>query len=324
MYNNKRKKNGQARRSGIKTERSPEAGAERKSLIGLGSGSGAKSEKRPEAKSEKKQTSHYEKRTSDTHTKIFLSDQVSDSKKGEILFGFNSVSEAVRAGRRRIDEIMVSRDRASEKIEKILSETGKNGIRIKEYTSEQITSLVRSEMHQGIAARVGSYPVVEFEDLADFGNNEKAPLFLLLDSLEDPHNFGALCRTALATGADVIIPKDRAVSPTPAVSRVSAGAMEHLRISVVTNLVNAMKYLKDRGVWISGLDGNGEKSIFDSDFKGATGLVVGGEDSGLRELVRKNCDFLVSIPQAGPVHSLNASVAGAVALYEVLRQRAIK
>lgn len=322
MYNNRRKKTGQVSRSGIKPERSPETGAERKSGIKSGPGAGVRSEKSPEAQAEKKQTSGYEKRISDTHKK--MSDQFSDSKNGEILFGFNSVSEAVRAGRRRIDEIMVSRDRASEKIEKILSETGKTGIRIKQYTSEQMTSLVRSEMHQGIAARVGPYPVVEFEDLADSVNNEKAPLFLLLDSIEDPHNFGALCRTALATGADVIIPKDRAASPTPAVSRVSAGAMEYLRISVVTNLVNAMKYLKDRGVWISGLDGNGEKSIFDSDFRGATGLVVGGEDAGLRELVRKNCDFLVSIPQAGPVHSLNASVAGAVALYEVLRQRTMK
>lgn len=246
---------------------------------------------------------------------------ISGSKHDEVLSGFNSVSEAVKAGRRRIDEIVVSKDRAAEKIGHVLSEAGKTDIKITKYTPVQMSALAGSEMHQGIAARVGAYPVYDFEDLADFRNEEKKPLFLVLDSIEDPHNLGALCRTALAVGADVIIPKDRAAGPTPSVSRVSAGALEHLRVSVVTNLVHAMKFLKDRGVWISGLDGRGEKSLFESDFTGASAIVIGGEDTGLRELVRKSCDFLVSIPQAGPVHSLNASVAGAVALYEAMRQR---
>lgn len=247
---------------------------------------------------------------------------VPDSKHEDILFGFNSVFEAIRAGRRSMDEIFVSKDRAAEKLEKILSETDSNSIKIKKITPEQMSQLVRSEMHQGIAAKVSPYQVYEFEDLEDFTNNDRPPLYLLLDSIEDPHNFGALCRTALAVGVDaVIVPKDRATGPTPAVSRASAGALEHMRIVVVTNLVNTIKSLKDSGVWVSGLDGAGDRTVFATDFKGPSAIVVGGEDSGLRDLVKKNCDFLISIPQQGPVNSLNASVAGAVALFEAMRQR---
>ncbi len=247
---------------------------------------------------------------------------VSDPRNEEILYGFNSVFEAVRANRRKIFEVSVSKDKADEKFAQFISELGLTGIKTTKISSEQMSFLTKSEMNQGIAARVSPYKVFEFEDLEDFQYGDKAPLYLILDSIEDPHNFGALCRTALAAGVDaVIVPRDRACGPTPTVSRVSAGAMEHLRIVVVTNLVNAIKALKDSGVWVSGLDGSGDKTVFAADFKGPTGIVVGGEDSGLRDLVRKNCDFLVSIPQQGPVNSLNASVAGAIAVYEAVRQR---
>lgn len=245
-----------------------------------------------------------------------------DSRHEEILFGFNSVFEAIKAGRRIIEEVLVSKDRAGERLEGLIGETGFSSIRTRKISPEQMAQITRSEMHQGIAARVTPYQSYDFDDLDDLVQSGGPRLYLILDSMEDPHNFGALCRTALAVGVDaVIIPKDRATGATPAVSRASAGALEHIRVVVVTNLVNAIKALKDRGVWISGLDGAGDRTIFETDFTGATGIVVGGEDSGLRELVRKNCDYLVSIPQAGPVNSLNASVAGAVTLYEVYRQR---
>lgn len=247
---------------------------------------------------------------------------VPDSRNEEILYGFNSVFEAVRAKRRKIFELFVSKDKSLEKYDQFLSETGLSGIRPAKISAEQMSFLTKSEMNQGIAARVSPYKLYEFEDVADLLPRDKAPLYLLLDSIEDSHNFGALCRTALAAGVDaVIVPKDRATGPTPTVSRVSAGALEHLRVVMVTNLVNTIKALKDSGVWISGLDGGGDKTVFDADFKGATGIVVGGEDSGLRDLVKKNCDFLISIPQTGPVNSLNASVAGAIAIYEAVRQR---
>lgn len=246
----------------------------------------------------------------------------SDSRHEEILFGFNSVFEAIKAGRRIIEEVLVSKDRALERLEGFIGETGFSSIRTRKIAPEQMAQITRSEMHQGIAARVSPYQSYDFDDLGDLCQSGGPRLFLILDSMEDPHNFGALCRTALAVGADaIIIPKDRATGPTPAVSRASAGALEHVRVAIVTNLVNAIKALKDKGVWISGLDGAGGRTIFETDFTGSTGIVVGGEDSGLRELVRKNCDYLVSIPQTGPVNSLNASVAGAVTLYEVFRQR---
>lgn len=245
-----------------------------------------------------------------------------DGRSEEILFGFNSVFEALRAGRRKIFEISVSKERSGEKLQKFLSDAGLPQIRTTSISHDQMTSLTKSEMNQGIAARVSPFRTYDFDDLADIVPIGRNTLYLILDSIEDPHNFGALCRTALAAGVDaVIVPKDRAAGPTPSVSRVSAGALEHLKVVTVTNLVNSIKALKDSGVWISGLDGSGDRSVFDADFKGPTGIVVGGEDSGLRELVRKNCDFLISIPQAGPVNSLNASVAGAIAVYEAVRQR---
>ena len=145
---------------------------------------------------------------------------------------------------------------------------------------------------------------------------------LILDQVVDTHNLGALIRTAVCAGVQaVILPKDRSALPTPAVSKASAGAMEHMKIVQVVNIVNTIKELKQEGLWIAGLDSEGEKSVFDADFTIPTALVIGGEEKGIRPLVKKHCDFLVSIPQKGPIDSLNASVAGAIVMVEVLRQR---
>jgi len=145
---------------------------------------------------------------------------------------------------------------------------------------------------------------------------------LLLDNIVDPQNLGALIRTALCSGVNgIIIPNDRSAMPTPSVSKASAGALEHIKMACVTNLVNAVKELKGNGVWIAGLDRSSKQVLYDSDLTGHLGIIVGGEDKGVRPLVAKNCDFLISIPQTGPVNSLNASVAGAVVMYEALRQR---
>ena len=138
----------------------------------------------------------------------------------------------------------------------------------------------------------------------------------------DPHNLGALVRTALCVGVEgIIIPKDRSVPPTPSVSKASAGAMEHIRLARVTNMVNTIKALKKKGLWIAGMEKTSNTSIFSSDLTGPIAIVIGGEEKGMRLLVKKHCDFLMSIPQTGPVNSLNASVAGAIAMYEVYRQR---
>jgi 23S rRNA (guanosine2251-2'-O)-methyltransferase len=145
---------------------------------------------------------------------------------------------------------------------------------------------------------------------------------LALDSIVDPHNLGAILRSALGAGvAAVLIPKDRSAPPTPVVSKISAGALEHIRLVQVTNLVRSLELLKSRGRWVAGLDRNALDTIFYADLTLPLVLVIGGEGRGLRALVRKTCDLMLSIPQSGPLDSLNASVAAAVALYEIRRQR---
>ena len=148
------------------------------------------------------------------------------------------------------------------------------------------------------------------------------PFLLLLDNIMDPNNLGALIRTALCVGVNgVIIPKDRSAQPTPTVSKVSAGALEHISLSRVTNMANTIKMLKENGLWIAGMDKISTESIFTCDMKAFSAIVIGGEEKGIRPLVKKQCDMLLSIPQTGPLDSLNASAAGAVVMYEAFRQR---
>ena len=148
---------------------------------------------------------------------------------------------------------------------------------------------------------------------------------LMLDNVQDPQNLGAIIRTALCVGIHgVVVPKDRSASPTPAVSRASAGALEHIRLVRVTNLVQTIKHFKSCGLWVMGLQQNAAQSIYAADLSGSIALVLGGEQKGIRRLVEKNCDFMVAIPQQRTLNSLNASAAGAVAMYEAFRQRNIE
>lgn len=169
-----------------------------------------------------------------------------------------------------------------------------------------------------MALRVQPLPLAELADLRP----ERDSFYLVVDSVTDPQNLGALIRTALCVGVrGVILPRDRACAPTPAVSRASAGALEHVIVHQVINLVAALMHLKEQGVWVTGLAMDGDTTIFDIDFSGPVALVIGSEDRGIRPLVRTHCDHVASIPQLGPLNSLNASVAGGVAMYEVFRQR---
>ena len=173
-------------------------------------------------------------------------------------------------------------------------------------------------------ARASAYPYVEFGDLIEATKTGSQPAFvLLLDHIQDPQNLGSLLRTAEAIGVHgVIIPADRAAPVTPAAVRASAGAAEWMRVSVVTNLVRTMKTLKNEGLWLTGLDAMAEaRDPVNIDLTGPTGLVVGSEGKGLGRVVRESCDFLMKLPIQGHVSSYNASVAGAMAMYEVLRQR---
>ncbi len=241
----------------------------------------------------------------------------------EILYGIHPVGEALRANRRRVFEIYLDARKKSDRRLHIQSLAAARGVALKNVAAADLRTLAGTSAHQGVAARVSPY---QGTSLAQLRSTELAPggvpFLLVLDTIQDPQNLGAVIRTALCVGVDgVVIPKDRCAPPTPAVSSASAGALEHIRLARVTNLVQVFNKLKQSGLWIAGLQKDAPASIYDTDLTVPLALVLGAEQKGLRPLVKKNCDLLVSIPQHGPVDSLNVSVAAAVALYEALRQR---
>jgi 23S rRNA (guanosine2251-2'-O)-methyltransferase len=243
--------------------------------------------------------------------------------KTEIIYGIHPVFEAMQAKRRTFHELFIVKDKANQRIESIVGLAQSAGIQISYLARQKLQSLTGIDTHQGVAAKVSPYPALDLSDLISGKKfSVESNFFMLIDNIVDPHNLGALLRTALcATLSGVIIPKDRSAEPSPTVSKSSAGALEHIRLATVVNMVNAINELKKKHIWIIGLDKDGEQSIYENDFTGNIALVVGGEENGIRPLVKKNCDFLSFIPQHGPVSSLNASVAGAIAMYEAYRQR---
>ncbi len=246
--------------------------------------------------------------------------------KTEILYGIHPVSEALKARRRIFFELYIAKDKISERLHKVVEAAKALNITIKRVKAAKLETMTASDHHQGIGAMASPYPLARIADIVERAESAGANKFLLLlDSIIDPHNTGALVRTALCVGVDgIVIPKDRSALPTPTVSKASAGALEHVKLVRVTNMVNTIKALKKKGLWIVGLDSAADHSIFLSDLTGSIGIVIGGEEKGIRPLVKKQCDVLVSIPQIGPINSLNASVAGAVVMYEAFRQRSLR
>lgn len=245
--------------------------------------------------------------------------------KTEILYGIHPVIEALKAGRRKFYEIYLTRENPAGRLDNILRLCKDRNISIAQLKSEQLSVLANTSEHQGIGAKVSGYPIESLNQMLDRQNSMDSGLILMLDHVVDPHNLGALIRTALAVGVQgVIIPKDRSAPPTPAASKASAGAMEHMHMAKVTNLVTTIKKIKAEGFWVAGLDRSAQKSIFETDLTDPLTLIVGAEEKGLRPLVKNACDFLISIPQVGPLDSLNAAIAGAVVMYEALRQRSQK
>jgi len=241
----------------------------------------------------------------------------------EVLYGFHPVMEALTAGRRTMYTLMVDRTALSERQNQVVELAEKRRISWQVFTPDQIRAACGSDQHQGVAADVSPLPTDSMESIvAEIGRDDGTCLLVLLDSIVDPNNLGAIVRTAHCVGAHaLVIPKDRAVGATPAVSKASAGALEHTRLCRVTNLAGTIQWLKKEGVWVAGLAMQAKQTVFQADLKGPLALVVGGEEKGLRPLVRQHCDYLVSIPLLGRVDSLNASVAAAVVLYEAFRQR---
>jgi 23S rRNA (guanosine2251-2'-O)-methyltransferase len=240
--------------------------------------------------------------------------------KTEILYGLNPVMEALRAGRRKFEEIWIL-EKETRRLFQVLAMAEEKNISVRRVQSGEFQILAGIGLHQGVAAKTGSYPTVDLDGVLNTCGSGPGFL-LLLDHILDPQNLGAIVRTALCAGVDaVIIPKDRSAGPTPAVSRASAGALEHLRLCRATNLTAVIKKIKERGMWIIGLDKTAERSIFETDLTVPSAIVIGGEHQGIGALVKKNCDLLAAIPQTCRFNSLNASAAGAVAIYEAFRQR---
>lgn len=241
----------------------------------------------------------------------------------EILYGYHSVFEALKAGRRKFESIMVYENRSDKRVQAVADLAGEKRVPIQTLAGGELDRLAGLGRHQGIAARASSFPVQPASTLLTQIETRTDPFFaLILESIEDPQNTGALIRTALCAGVDyIVMPKDRCALPSAGVSRSSAGAMEHAPIFLATNISVLIRDLQKYGAWVSGLDAGADKGLFEADLTGNLVLVVGGEHTGLRPGVRKACDFILSIPMETHVTSLNASVAGGIAMFEARRQR---
>jgi 23S rRNA (guanosine2251-2'-O)-methyltransferase len=245
----------------------------------------------------------------------------------EILYGRQPLRETLRAGRRTVFKLLQARGlQPTGIVGEILALAKRANVAVQVVDRQNLDKLGGGANHQGLAAEVSGYPYVALEELLEAASQAGEPPFLLLlDHVQDPQNLGSLLRTAEAVGVHgVVLPRRRAAGVTPAAVRASAGAAEHVRVAQVTNLVRSMGTLKANGVWLAGLEALPDSLLYtEADLRGALGLVVGSEGQGLARLVRETCDYLIRLPLHGEVTSLNAAVAGAVALYEVLRQRTV-
>lgn len=243
----------------------------------------------------------------------------------EIVCGRQPVLEVFRAGRRKVFQLFLSDGiKASPDVAEIKDAARDVRITGQVVGRDRLDGLTQGANHQGVAVEASAYPYFPEKELMTLAGRKQGSAFVLVvDHVQDPQNLGSLLRTAECAGVDaVIVPSDRAAGVTPAVVRASAGAAEHMRVCLVVNLVNAMRKLKEEQVWFYGLEALPQATLIsETDFTGSVGLVVGAEDSGLGRLVKDNCDFLVKLPMYGKINSLNAGVAGAVAIYEVVKSR---
>ena len=235
--------------------------------------------------------------------------------------GRNAVLEALRSGKP-IDKLFVLEGCQDGPIRSITREAKKHDTIVKFVARERLDQMSETKKHQGVIAFVADYEYAQIEDMLALAQERKeAPFLFLLDGIEDPHNLGAIIRTANLAGAHgVIIPKNRAVGLTATVAKASAGALNYTPVAKVTNLSHTIRELKEQGLWFVCADMAGE-AMYRLDLKGPVGLVIGSEGEGVSKLVRENCDFMAAIPMRGEINSLNASVAAGVLAYEIVRQR---
>jgi len=243
--------------------------------------------------------------------------------KYQMMGGLHSVRTALKHGADSVDAIWVERRRNDRKIKEIVDLANESNITVHTVDKEEFERLVSGINHQGVAAKALVPTSVSEKQLPQLLANKTDPLLLILDGVQDPHNLGACLRSADAAGVDLVIaPKDRSVGLTPVAVKIASGGAESIPFVQVTNLARTLKWLqKELGVWLVGTAGEAETELYDADLKGAIGIVMGGEEKGMRRLTRENCDSLVKLPMAGNVESLNVSVAAGVALFEAVRQR---
>jgi 23S rRNA (guanosine2251-2'-O)-methyltransferase len=243
------------------------------------------------------------------------------SENKDYIIGKNPVMEALRS-ERDINKILIAESSQRGQMQPLI-QLAKEANVIVQFVPKKKLDQISDENHQGVLAYVAAYQYAEIDDLfAAAEKKSETPFFLLLDEIEDPHNLGSIMRTADAVGAHgIIIPKRRAVGLTATVAKASTGAIEHIPVVRVTNMARTIDELKERGIWIAGTDASGKQDYRQFDGTLPLGLVIGSEGKGMGRLVRDKCDFLINLPMAGKVTSLNASVAAALLMYEVYRRR---
>ena len=248
-----------------------------------------------------------------------------ESVREDLIIGRNAVMEALKSDKT-IEALYVTKGQREGSINAILSLAKENRVVIKEVDKKKLDSMSNGEVHQGAIAVITPYKYFEVKDILDAAKEKgESPFIVILDELEDPHNLGSIIRTAETCGVHgIIIPKRRNVGVTGTVYKASVGAIEHMKIAKVTNINNAIEELKANNVWIYGADIAGEEYSYETNFKGACGIIIGSEGRGMSNLTKKKCDKLVKIPMVGKINSLNASVAGGIMMYEVLKSRIIK
>ena len=244
--------------------------------------------------------------------------------KNEIVEGRNAVIEALRAGRA-IDKIFIAKGDVDKTLGHIASKARDKGVVVVECDRKKLDFMSQTHAHQGVIALCAVREYCTVEDIFAVAEERgEKPFVIVCDEISDPHNLGAIIRSAECAGAHgVIIPKRRSAGLTAIVDKSSAGAAEHMAIARVPNIPAAVKELKDRGLWVYGTAADGQSDLWHTDFTGSVALVIGSEGDGMGRLVRESCDFIVSLPMKGQVSSLNASAAAAIVMYEVLRQRSV-
>ena len=240
----------------------------------------------------------------------------------DLIEGRNAVIEALKSDRT-IEQILVAKGDTKGSINVVLGIAKENGTVVKYVERAKLDAMSQTGAHQGVIAIVTPYKYFGLNDIIDYAKSkDEHPFILILDELEDPHNFGSIIRTAEVCGAHgIIIPKRKNVGVTPTVYKTSAGATEHMRIAKVTNINSAIDELKKNGIWVFGADMSGESYCYDTDLKGPIALVIGSEGKGISKLTKEKCDVLMKIPMVGKITSLNASVACGMMMYEILKQR---